>query len=154
MIGMYLHQLHCDEGTDEIGADEPYVLVTVIDLAATVILAGFPIPLPAFEVVRIGLSRVLGERRNRPILLRNLLPSFWGVNGIPATLTDPDKAIFIVSLMENDDGATEALRGVVKGVVGGSVLGSISLGPRRQGRRPYQRPEFGHGNAHRRAEFR
>ncbi len=49
------------------------------------------------------------------------------MNGIPATLTDPDKAIFIVSLMENDDGDTEALRGVVKGVVGGSVLGSISL---------------------------
>jgi uncharacterized protein with LGFP repeats len=29
--------------------------------------------------------------------------------------------------MENDDGDSEALRGIVKGIVGGSVLGSLSL---------------------------
>jgi hypothetical protein len=52
--------------------------------------------------------------------------SFWGLNGQPASLTNPDDAIFVVSLMENDDGDPEALRGVVKGVVGGSVLGSLT----------------------------
>lgn len=34
--------------------------------------------------------------------------------------------ILAVSLMENDDGDPEALRGVIKGIVGGSVLGSLT----------------------------
>lgn len=35
--------------------------------------------------------------------------------------------IFVVALMENDNGDPEALRGIVKGIVGGSVLGSLSF---------------------------
>ena len=45
MIGMYLDTLHCDEGTSEIGSDEPYVIVAVVNLKAVVQAAGFPVPL-------------------------------------------------------------------------------------------------------------
>ncbi|WP_280187110.1 MULTISPECIES: hypothetical protein [Nocardia] len=123
MIQIYMKSLHSHEETDEVGADEPYVLVTTVNLASVVSVAGIPVPVPPFEVTRYGFSDVDDEETHQaPGPSR----SFWGVNGKPAELTDPDSAIFIVSLMENDDGDPEALRGVVKGVVGGSVLGSLA----------------------------
>ena len=47
MVAMYLNTIHCDEGTNELTPDEPYVLVTVVDLAAVIRVAGFPLPMPA-----------------------------------------------------------------------------------------------------------
>jgi hypothetical protein len=34
MIKIYLKNIHCDEETDEVGADEPYVFVTAVNLAS------------------------------------------------------------------------------------------------------------------------
>ena len=97
MIGMYLDTIHCDEGTNELTADEPYVLVTVVNLAASVQVGGFPVPLPAFEVVKVGPFPIFTKGKTQPAhFTPNLLPSFWGVNGTPAPLTDPDNAIFVV----------------------------------------------------------
>src|SRR5690348_8680105 len=128
MVAIYLNTIHCDEGTNELTADEPFVLVTVVDLAASVTVAGFPVPLPAFEVVKFGPFANFTKGKTQPThFTPGVLPSFWGVSGIPMALKDPDKAIFVVSLMENDDGDPEALRGIVKGIVGGSVLGTLSF---------------------------
>ncbi|MGW2617022.1 hypothetical protein ACWCZB_19715, partial [Streptomyces sp. NPDC001500] len=123
MIQAYLRSIHCHEETDEVGADEPYALVTAVNLASSVSVAGFPVPLPAFDVVRYGFDDVDDEETHDA---PGSSLSFWGINGLPAPLTDPENAIFVVGLMENDDGDPEALRGVVKGVVGGSVLGSLT----------------------------
>jgi hypothetical protein len=125
MIQIYLSNLHCHEETDEVGADEPYVLVTGVDLAASVSVAGFPVPLPAFEVVRYGPFEDVDDEETP--FAPGISQSFWGVTGRPATLDNPDQVIFVVALMENDDGDPEALRGIVKGIVGGSVLGTLSL---------------------------
>ena len=125
MIQIYLNNIHCHKETDEVGADEPYVLVTVVDLASSVNVGGFPVPLPAFEVVRYGPFEDVDEDETHFAPGASL--SFWSVNGSPAVLDDPDRVIFVVALMENDDGDPEALRGIVKGIVGGSVLGSLSL---------------------------
>ena len=54
--------------------------------------------------------------------------SFWELTGTPAPLDNQDQAIFVVGLMENDDGDPETMRGIVKGIVGGSVYGSLSFG--------------------------
>ncbi|MCW2558708.1 MAG: hypothetical protein JWP55_2672 [Mycobacterium sp.] len=124
MIQIYLHDIHCNEETDEVGADEPYVLVTTINLASTVNVAGFPVPLPAFEVVRYGFDDVdEGETHQAP----GASVPIWGINGqLGGQLANPDNVIFAVGLMENDDGDPEAMRGIVKGIVGGSVLGSLT----------------------------
>ena len=123
MIQIYLRSIHCHEETDEVGADEPYALVTAVNLAASVSVQGFPVPLPAFEVTRYGFDDVDDEEDH---IAPGASRSFWGINGAPAPLNDPDEAIFVVGLMENDDGDPEALRGIVKGVVGGSVLGTLT----------------------------
>jgi len=125
MIQVYFTGLHCDEETDEVGSDEPYVLVTTVDLASLINVGGFPVPVPAFDVFRYGPYGDVGKGnfRTGP----GIGQSFWSLTGAPGKLDDPDKAIFVVALMENDDGDAENLRGIVKGLVGGSVLGSLSL---------------------------
>jgi hypothetical protein len=125
MIQIYLANIHCNEETDEVGADEPYVLVTAVNLASTVPVAGFPVPLPAFEVVKYGSFEDVDEDETH--FAPGISQSFWSLTNAPATLNDPDNVIFIVALMENDNGDPEALRGIVKGIVGGSVLGSLSF---------------------------
>ena len=125
MIQIYLKDIHCHEETDEVGADEPYVLVTSVNLASTVSVKGFPVPLPAFDVKLYGPFDDMDDEETHAA--PGSSQSFWGVTGASATLSSPEKAIFIVSLMENDDGDANALRGVVKGVVGGSIFGSLTL---------------------------
>ncbi len=125
MIQIYLSKVHCHAETDEVGADEPYVIVTAVNLASSINVAGFPVPIPAFEVVKYGPFGDVdeGEKHYAP----GTSQSFWGVSGGPTELDNPDQVIFVVALMENDDGDSEAMRGIVKGIVGGSVLGSLSL---------------------------
>jgi len=116
MIQTYLSGIRCVEETDEVGADEPYVVVTAVDLASRV---------PAFEVVKYGPWDDVDAGETHPA--GGISQSFWGLTGAGAPLTDPDNVIFIVSLMENDDASAEAKRGVIKGGVAASVAGSLGL---------------------------
>ena len=125
MIQIYFTGLRCDEETDEVGADEPYILVTTVDLGAVAQVAGFPVPIPGYDVFRFGPYSDVdkGDFRAGP----GPSQAFWSRTGAPATLNDPDSAIFAVAVMENDAGNAETLRGIVKGLVGGSVFGSLDL---------------------------
>jgi hypothetical protein len=85
MSQIYLSNIHCDEETSELSAsDEPYVLVTAVNLDSTVTVAGFPVPLPAFEVVKYGPFEDVdaGETHFAP----GITQSFWGITGRPAAL--------------------------------------------------------------------
>ncbi|MFC9329053.1 hypothetical protein [Kitasatospora sp. NPDC057015] len=116
MIQIYLKSIHCHEETDGLleGPDEPYVLVTSVDLASKA---------PAFDVTLYEFRDVEeGETHEAP----GPSQSFWGVNGAPAPLVDPGSAIFVATLMENDDGNQSALRGLVKGIASSSLLGTLS----------------------------
>ncbi len=127
MIQIYLSKIHCDEETNELSSsDEPYVLVTAVDLAATLTIAGVRVPFAAFDVVRYGPFNNVdaGETHLAP----GVAHSFWGIAGDgPAPLDNPDQVIFVVALMEHDAGRPGTLQGIVKGIVGGSVLGSLTF---------------------------
>lgn len=125
MVQLFFSNLFCEEETNEAGSDEIYVLVTAVNLSALVNVAGFPVPLPAFDVVRYGPFGDVDQGERHFGVGSN--QSFWGLGGAPAPLTDPGSVIFVVSVMENDDGDAENLRGILKGIVGGSVLGSLAL---------------------------
>jgi hypothetical protein len=68
---IYLQNIHGHEETDEVGADEPYVLVTAVNLKSSVVVSGFPVPLPAFEVTRYGSTTWTPERRTTLLARRN-----------------------------------------------------------------------------------
>ena len=74
MINIYLSSIHCDEETDAVGNDEPYVLLVAVALTPSV--QGIPIqapisstsPYPFREMIQMGAiagvsSIVLGHRR-------------------------------------------------------------------------------------------
>lgn len=150
MLQMYLRSIHCHEETDEVGADEPYVLVTSVNLASSVSVQGFPVPLPAFDVVRYGFDDVDDEETH---FTPGMSQSFWGLNGAPAALADPQKAIFVVSLMENDDGDPEATRDRQKRRRRVCPR-KPDREPPRQGQRADPRRQFRNGHTHRRTQLR
>jgi hypothetical protein len=118
MINIFLRKLRCHVETDEVGADEPYALVTAVDLRG---------PQPQFDVVRYGPFGDVDAREEH--FAPGMQLSFWGLGdrSPPADLSDPEKAIFVVAPMENDNGNTEVLRGVVKGTVAASLAGSAGM---------------------------
>ena len=124
MIVIYLSSIHCLEETDEFSsADEPYVLVAAVNRALMV--KGVLVRPPAFDVVRYGPFEDVdaGETQLAP----GVSQSFWGIDGKPAALADPDSVIFVVALMEHDNGRPGSQQGLVKGLVGASVSGSLIL---------------------------
>ncbi len=124
-LRLYLKTIHCSTETDEVGADEPFVLVTAVNLSGSV--AG--VTRPDFDVKLYGAFNDFDEDETKAS--GGVNDSFWGLRDTSAPLTDPDSAIFIAALMENDDGDPGALRSIVKGAVASSVLGSLGA-PRHQ----------------------
>lgn len=114
MIYISLDRFRCHTETDEVGADEPYVIVAAVDLSTNP---------PASRAFRYGAFGDVDQQETHPVPFL----SFWGLNGEERTLPNPDNAIFIVGLMENDDGNTEALRGIVAAQVNSAVFASLGV---------------------------
>jgi hypothetical protein len=134
-VTIALRSIRCIEETNEVGADEPYVLVTACALTG---------PIPQVEVTRYGpFSDVdKGETHatipfppgatDAQILLLSGLPTsrrpFWFLDNKSAkAITDPAKVILIVSMMEHDDGDPAVARTLVKGAATLSLGNSLSL---------------------------
>ncbi|MFE7719183.1 hypothetical protein ACFU44_09080 [Nocardia rhizosphaerihabitans] len=119
MINIYLRDIRCHNETDDglSPADEVYSLVTAVNYST--------LP-PAFDVTRYGkwTNFDKGETKHGP----GVSHSFWGIDGRAADLTDPAKVVFLVGLMENDDGSPDTLRGIVQGEMAASIVGSLTFG--------------------------
>jgi hypothetical protein len=94
-------------------SEEPYVLVTSVDLTKA--------PLPTFEVFLYGAFEDLDEGETRPING----PAFWGTSSQPAIIPDRDSVIFIVTLMEQDNGSPRSYRTQIKGIAAASLTSTV-----------------------------
>lgn len=131
-VTIALTKIRCLIETDEVGADEPYVLVTAIDLKT--------FPLPTVEVTRYGPWKDIDKGDTattmplQPGVPADSLPFIvwrrpaWGPGGAPKAIAHPDDAILLLSMMEHDDGDASAARTIVKGAVVTSLAASASLG--------------------------
>src|SRR4030095_14080611 len=122
----------CVLDTTEVGAEEPYVLVTGINLKSLV---------PSVEVTRYGPWEDVDEGETKttiPIeslgfdpdpqgILGIFRKPFWGLDAKPPPSASPDDVIILVSMMENDDGDYNAARTLVKGAAVGSLAASMSM---------------------------
>lgn len=131
-IKIALTHLRCLEETDEGGsaADEIYVLVTGVNLKTAI---------PQVEVTRYGPWGSVDEGEvmtTVPIksgVNPDAVPSVvwrrpcWGLNGKAASISDPDDVIFMVSVMEHDDGDPGAARSAVKLAAIASLAGSSGM---------------------------
>lgn len=103
----------CYKDTSESNSDEPYVLVFAADLRNIV---------PTAHTILYGRWGDIdsGDRGRTGSLFygpggKPLVPpeNFWGIDGKPTDLNDADKVIFLVGLMENDNGNPSSIRTVV-----------------------------------------
>jgi hypothetical protein len=130
-VTIALTKIKCLIETDEVGADEPYVLVTAIDLKN--------FPLPAVEVTKYGPWKDIDKGDTattmaiQPGVPIDSLPFIvwrrpaWGPGGSPKGIAHPDDAILLLSVMEHDDGDTSATRTIVKGAVVTSLAASTGM---------------------------
>lgn len=130
-VTIALSKLKCLIETDEVGADEPYVLVTAIDLKN--------FPLPQIEVTLYGPWGGVDKgdtATTQPIppgVDPNVLPfivwrrNAWGPSGGAKPIASPADAILLVSMMEHDDGKPTAAREIVKGAVVSSLAASTNM---------------------------
>jgi hypothetical protein len=114
MIYISLDSIRCHSETDEVGADEPYVIVTSVDLRT-------PSPVPNSRAYLYGPFDDVDDQETHP----SGFQSFWGLNGEERALPNPDDAIFIVSLMENDNGDPGNLRGIIALAATGTLSATI-----------------------------
>jgi hypothetical protein len=131
LVKIAVTELKCIFETDESGSDEPYVLVTGINLKTLV---------PNVEVTRYGKWDDVDGGETHPTKpippgsdLNNLPPGTvwrkpcWGLDSKPAAINNPDDVILLVSLMENDDGSISAARELVKVAAIGSLAASTGM---------------------------
>jgi hypothetical protein len=113
-VTIRVSSIHSIKGTSEIGSDEPYTIVTAVDLS------GFA---PLVESTLYGpVSMNAGESKATGG------PPFWFVdNKTGRTIADLSKVVFAVAMMENDDGSPSAARGIIKAASIASLAGSLNL---------------------------
>src|SRR5688500_6685068 len=111
MIYVSLESFRCHTETNEDGADEPYMIVAAVDLSNTLNIGGFPAPIPASRALVYGAFGDVNQQETHQVPFQ----SFWGLFGEERALPNPDDAIFLVGLMEWDDGNAQSLRNIVAG---------------------------------------
>lgn len=130
-VTIALSKIKCLIETDEVGADEPYVLVTAVDLSQPL--------LPNAEVTLYGpWSDVdAGETHITQPLQPGVNPgdlpfivwrrNAWGPSGQAKAIADPAQAVILVSMMEHDNGKPSAARELVKAAVVGALAASAGM---------------------------
>ncbi|WP_404323047.1 hypothetical protein LG298_01595 [Cytobacillus firmus] len=129
MIYISLESFRCHTETDEAGSDEPYMIVAAVDLKNTINIGGFSAPIPASRAFVYGAFGGVDEQETHQVPFQ----SFWGLYGEERAMPNPDDVIFLVGLMEWDDGNAQALRNMVAGSIQGALFSS--LGERNRNRR-------------------
>lgn len=128
MIYISLESFRCHTETDESGSDEPYMIVAAVDLRNTVNAGGFPAPIPASRAFVYGAFDDVDEQETHQVPFQ----SFWGLFGEERALPNPDDVIFLVGLMEWDDGNAQSLRNIVAMSINSALFASLGVTDRNQ----------------------
>ncbi|HZH91885.1 MAG TPA: hypothetical protein VEX70_14860 [Pyrinomonadaceae bacterium] len=105
------------EINEESASEEAYVLVTAVRLNRTLL----DIDTFNLRVFRYGVWDNFDEGEVANIFE----PPFWGLNSVPDELTNVGDVIFIISLMENDNGDPDAYRQYVEAAASASLGATI-----------------------------
>jgi hypothetical protein len=111
-----LHSLKCLAESKGPGSDDPYVLITSVDLARwpgpTPPPQGVP-PLPP-RTFRYGVLNGVDTNEVNSFVAES---PFWGIDADPSAaqdITNPAGVCFVVTVMENDQGNPDTIRGLVQ----------------------------------------
>lgn len=130
-VTIALKKIKCRIETDEVGSDEPYVLVTAVDLSNPL--------LPNAEVTLYGpwggvdAGDVCTTHPLQPGINPSDMPfivwrkNAWGPSGGAKAIANPANAILLVSMMEHDDGKASAARELAKAAVVAALAASNGM---------------------------
>jgi LGFP repeat len=117
-ISIRLHNVRCNEERNEASASEEiYILLTSVQFKRTI--PGLP-SLHNLRVERFGPWEDFDAGES--ILVDNV---FWGLRGVPADVADVGEVVFLISLMEHDNGDPDAYRAAIELVASGSLGATI-----------------------------
>jgi hypothetical protein len=117
-LGIRLKRIACiRENNESSASEEPYVLVTAVRLTKTALGVDL-------HNLRVSLYGVFGNfDAGESVEVGG--PQFWGLNAAPDELADMNDAIFIVTLMENDNGDPNAYRQLVEAAAAASLGATV-----------------------------
>jgi hypothetical protein len=127
-ISIAVSKIRCRVETDEVGADEPYVLATAVRLQNPISNVEVTLYGPWSDVDKgethgtVAIPAGVNAGTLPPVIVWRR--PCWGLNGQPAPIPNPESVILLFSLMENDDGHPDALRTTVKLAAVGSLAAS------------------------------
>lgn len=120
----YVKNIFCSEANKEIGRDEPYLLITTVDMLRIVQVAIDPLPAGLVPPVRIpavhcfkvgpwsGVKPATWHPASELAAINN--PRFWDLSGIAKTVASPQDLIFVIGVFENDSSSPESIRQVLE----------------------------------------
>ena len=118
-LTMRLQSIRCvEEVNEESAAEEPYILLTVVDFRSTI--PGAP-ALPNLWTRRYG----VWDHFDGGDVVNDSGPPFWGQDGNPQNFTNASDVAVIVSLIENDNADPGQYETLVRTVATTAVTGSI-----------------------------
>jgi hypothetical protein len=114
-----LNTIKCVEEINEASAsEEVYVLITSVSLQPS--LPGLP-SIHNLRVNRYGIWNDFDEGEVKG----NAGSQFWGLNSIGEDIANPNNVVFVVSLLENDNGDPETYRVAVETIATSSLAATI-----------------------------
>ncbi len=111
-IYIWPESIRCSTETNELGSDEPYFTVSIVDRDA-----------PVGQTSLYGPYGDMDEQETRAIPFR----AFWGFDGSERPVPRALQLYIIVALAENDNGSPESVRSNTELYFEGAVLGAQSL---------------------------
>ncbi|MEQ4714779.1 hypothetical protein [Nonomuraea sp. B19D2] len=122
-LAINLQSIKCLNETSEASAsDEVYVLVTTALFRTP--LPGVPASVAEHNVIHYGIFEDMDDDDPNPVTVSG--PAFWGLDGNPAPIGEPDDVAVIVSLMEHDNGSPQQYRELVDVKASQSLLSSAA----------------------------
>ncbi len=97
------YALTCLEETDEVGADEPYVVFFAADITDS---------LHPFAKTLVCHAKVFNDMDEGDTEYQSVL--LWGLNGKPAPMVNPDNVIILAAVVENNPSSPDVVKSTVQ----------------------------------------
>ena len=115
-VSAKVDKIQCHDASQEVGNDEPYLLIATFDMTDAINLGVVGVTFPDISVLKIGpwLGVGSGETHYASHLSSANRPDFWDIDSDPRPIAHHQDVIFLVAMCENDGSSPDAIRGAVR----------------------------------------
>jgi hypothetical protein len=130
-IGRVKRILCSEANKKEWGKQEPYLIMTSVDIPPALSVGPIVLPLPKPRVHCVLIGPFSDVEPTNSYYTSDLPaiknPNFWNLSGLPERVDSPNRVIFIGGLFENDSSSPEAIRMALETALAVSVVTNRGL---------------------------